>query len=86
MKSVSDQEAQANFQDVLASAQNERVVITRQGKPSAVVLGLESYDEEDLQLAVSPEFWNMIQLRRQGRSIPLAELKARLVLAGDAHE
>jgi len=38
------------------------------------------------QLAVSPEFWNMIQLRRQGRSIPLAELKARLGLAGDAHE
>jgi prevent-host-death family protein len=78
VKSVSDQEAQANFQDVLAIAQNEQVVITRQGKPSVVVLGLESYDEEDLRLAGSPEFWNMIQLRRQGRSIPLTELKARL--------
>ena len=83
MKSVSDQEAQANFEDLLASAQNERVLITRQGKPSAVVLGLESYDDEDLGLAVSPEFWKMIELRRQGRSIPLAELKARLGLAGD---
>ncbi|MCY2993516.1 MAG: type II toxin-antitoxin system Phd/YefM family antitoxin [Planctomycetota bacterium] len=86
MKSVSDQDAQANFQDVLASAQNERVVITRQGKPSAVVLGLESCDEADLRLAVSPEFWTMIQLRRQGNSIPLAELKVRLGLAGDARE
>ena len=86
VKSVSDQEAQANFEDLLASAQNERVLITRQGKPSAVVLGLESYDDEDLGLAVSPEFWKMIELRRQGRSIPLAELKARLGLAGDDRE
>ena len=86
MKSVSDEEAQANFQDLLATAQKERVVITRQGKPSAVVLGLESYDDEDLRLALSPEFWNMIQVRRQGRSIPLAALKARLGLAGDAGE
>ena len=86
MKSVSDQETQANFQDLLASAQNERVVITREGKPSAVVLGLESYDDEDVRLAVSPEFCEMIQLRRQGRSIPLIELKARLGLAGDVGE
>jgi hypothetical protein len=58
VKSISHQEAQANFEDLL----------------------------EDLRLAVSPEFWNMIQLRRQGRSIPLAELKARLGLADDARE
>ena len=62
------------------------MVITRQGKPSAVVLGLESYDEEDLRLAISPEFWNMIQVRRQGRSIPLAEVKARLGLAGEGYK
>ena len=60
------------------------MVITRQGKPSAVVLGLESYDQEDLELIASPEFWNMIQSRREGRSIPLGELKSRLGLADDA--
>lgn len=35
-------------------------------------------DEEDLQLATSPEFWRMIEERRCGPSIPLAELEARL--------
>ena len=46
MRTISDHEAQGDLQQVLDSAQNERVVITRRGKPAAVVLGLESYDEE----------------------------------------
>ena len=38
------------------------------GKPAAVVLGLESYDAEDLATASSPEFWRMIRQRRRGGS------------------
>jgi PHD/YefM family antitoxin component YafN of YafNO toxin-antitoxin module len=63
---------------VLDLAQAERVVITRRGKPSAVVVGIDGYDEEDLALASSPAFWRMIEERRMGRFISRAELKKRL--------
>ena len=80
MKSISAADARSDFEAVLDSAQAERIVITRRGKPSAVVVGIEGYDEEDLALASSPAFWRMIEERRKGRSIPLAELKKRLHL------
>ena len=78
MKSISLAEARADIEAVLDSAQKERVLVTRAGKPSAVIVGIESYDEEDLALARAPEFWRMIEQRRQGRFISLTQLKARL--------
>ena len=79
MKPITAVQAEADFDKVLDSAQEERIVIMRGGKPSAVVVGVESYDEEELELATSPEFWRMIEARRRrGTSIPLSELRARL--------
>lgn len=78
MKSFTMAEASSDISAMLKAAQKERIVLLRGGKPSAVVVGVESYDEEDLRLATSNEFWEMIEARRAGRSIPLAELKARL--------
>ena len=74
-------EAEANFGSVLNRSQAERVVIERDGKPIAIVFGLEDDDAEDVELARSSEFWQMIADRRQhGRSIPLADLKLELGL------
>ncbi|MCP3962345.1 MAG: type II toxin-antitoxin system Phd/YefM family antitoxin [bacterium] len=42
MKTISACDAQRDLQRVLDSAQEERVVITRDGKPVAVVFGLGS--------------------------------------------
>ncbi len=79
MKPITAVQAEADIDKVLDSAQKERIVIMRGGKPSAVIVGIESYDEEELELATSPEFWRMIEeRRRRGRSIPLSELRARL--------
>jgi hypothetical protein len=47
----------------------------RTRKPNA---GLEALDAEQLALAMSPEFWRMIESRRQGPEISLAESKKRL--------
>jgi prevent-host-death family protein len=80
MKSISVADARSDFEAVLDSAQAEGIVITRRGKPSAVVVRIECYDQEDLALASSPAFWRMIEERRRGRSIPLDELKKRLKL------
>ena len=66
---------------VLDSAQTERIVISRGGRPSAVLVGIEAYDAEDLQRATSSEFWRMIgQRRAHGKEVPLAEVEARLGL------
>src|SRR4051794_38368563 len=78
MKSISVADAQVNLEAVLKSDQGERVVLMREGKPSAILMGIEGYDEEDLQLATSAPFWEMIEARRKGPSIPLAEFRARL--------
>jgi prevent-host-death family protein len=79
VKPITAVQAEADLDKVLDSAQKERVVIMRGGKPSAVVVGVESYDEEELELATSPGFWRMIEARRRrGTSIPLSDLRARL--------
>ena len=78
MKSISVAQAKADIDGALNSAQKGQVVIMRAGRPSAVLIGVESLDAEDRELASSPQFWRMIEQRRSGRSIRLAELKARL--------
>jgi len=79
VKPITAVQAEADLDKVLDSAQKERIVIMRGGKPSALLVGVESYDDEELELATSPEFWRMIEARRRrGTSVPLSELRARL--------
>lgn len=59
-------------------AQADRVVVTREGKPVAFVIGAENYEEEDFEWMASAEFWRLIQARRQEPSITRAELERRL--------
>jgi antitoxin (DNA-binding transcriptional repressor) of toxin-antitoxin stability system len=79
MKRIAAQELATNVDAILHSAQTERIVISRGGKPCAVLVGIEGYDAEDLRWASSATFWDMIRQRRtQGKSLPLAEVEARL--------
>ncbi len=81
MKPIGAAEAQADLDSVLDLAQKERLVILRNGKPSAVIVGVEKYDAEDWELATSADFWRMIEERRHGPLLPLAQVKARLASA-----
>ena len=79
MKSISLDAAQADLNSLVTDSQFGRVVIERNGRPSAVVVGIEDYDEEDLARASSEEFWQMISDRRgPGRSTSLSEVRERL--------
>ena len=79
MKTIPANELQTNLDAVLNSSQSERILISREGKPCAVLVGIQDYDAEDLQLATSPDFWLMIRQRRaEGGSLPLAEVEAQL--------
>lgn len=79
MKTFAIGEAKKDLETVLDWAQKEKVVIFRNGKPCALVMGIQYYDKEDWELANSEEFWRMIQERRRNsRLIPLAEVEDRL--------
>jgi hypothetical protein len=67
-----------SYEIFVHEAAADEIEALQSGKPSVVLVGVESYDDEDLQLASSSEFWELIQARRKGRSIPLAELRTRL--------
>jgi prevent-host-death family protein len=62
----------------LEAAQHERVLVTHQGKPLAVVIGVENKDEEDFDLEASPDFWRMIEERRRRPTVALKDVEAEL--------
>jgi prevent-host-death family protein len=68
---------------ILNAAQRERILITRNGEPLAVVVGVEHKDAEDFRLEASPEFWQMIDERRRCPTIPLKDIETEL-FADDA--
>ena len=56
-------------------AQHEHILITRNGKPVALIVGLEELDEEQLQLGSSDKFWKLISERRQDKTMDRAALE-----------
>ena len=69
---------EANLEECVRDAQRGRVVLTRQGKPVAVLIGVKGLDLEQIELGHSDEFWNLIRARRRQRAISRKELDAKL--------
>ncbi len=69
---------QASLGVCVDDAQQERVILTRNGKPVALIIGLEGLDEEQLQLGRSDKFWTLIEQRRKQKTISRAELEQKL--------
>ena len=59
MKTISVQELQKHVKEVVASAQHDRVVVTRHGEQAAVLLGVEGKDWETVVLETGPAFWDL---------------------------
>jgi hypothetical protein len=77
MKTVEADQFAANVRAYLRDSQTETIVVTQSGKPCALLHGVD-YDEEQLQLINSQEFWSMIEERRKRPTIPWEEAKRRL--------
>ena len=78
MKVLAIREAKAGLSAALDEAQHERVLITRNGKPSAIVIGVEGHDYEDVLLMSNPRFWEMIEAsRRDPTTYTMAEIRKR---------
>jgi len=77
MKSVDAGQFAANVNQYLQDSLGELIVVTKAGKPWAVIQGL-NYDDEQLELVNSAEFWSMIRQRRNEKTIPWDVAKAKL--------
>jgi prevent-host-death family protein len=81
MKVVSLREAKALLSSFVDKSQTDRVLITRHGRPAALVIGVQGEELEDLLTMGNPRFWEMLAVRRRSpRGVPLAEVRRRLGL------
>jgi PHD/YefM family antitoxin component YafN of YafNO toxin-antitoxin module len=69
---------QVSLDQCVSEAQRERVVILRDGKPVALVIGVEGLDEEQLQLASSDRFWALMSQRRNEKTMSRADLEQKI--------
>ena len=76
MKLVSLDEAR--IEACVKDAQRERVVLTRNNKPVALMVGVEGLDEEQLELGASDKFWKLIAQRRAQKTISRADLERKI--------
>jgi prevent-host-death family protein len=78
MKQLTLEQLSKQLQDYVRSAQGEQILITDNGKPIALLLGLENSDPEQLNLQLSAQFWEMISDRRKRPTVPFPVVEAQL--------
>jgi prevent-host-death family protein len=82
MKEITIEQLERNAYALIDAAQSERLLVTQNGKPLALLVGIENKDQEDLALESSPAFWRMIEERRKEPTVALSAIKEKL-LAGN---
>jgi len=82
MKTVSMRDLQKRLKACVDDAQEDRVVVTRHGRPAAVLVGVEGEDWESVVQQTDPSFWKLIRARRRQSTISLEQLKSRLQRKG----
>jgi len=69
----------ADFASYLDEAQGSKIVVTRHGRPAALLVGIEGLDMEQVLLGADPKFWKMIrQRRRELATITMEEVESDL--------
>lgn len=85
MKVVALAKAKNELSAYVEEAQRGRVLLTRHGKPAALIIGVEGEEFEDLMTRSDPEFWQMIEARRRAsKTITASAMRERLGLAKKA--
>jgi prevent-host-death family protein len=78
MKTVNARDLQKKIKECVDLSQQDQVVITRRGKPAAVMVGVEGKDWEDVVLQTSSTLWKFIEERRKEPTMSMKELRSRL--------
>lgn len=69
---------QAKLADCIKRARDDRVVITRNGKPLVLMVNVAGMDLEQVELGSSDKFWTLMTERRKEKTISRQELERRL--------
>jgi prevent-host-death family protein len=79
MKVISIRAAKASLSNYMGEAQQDPVLITRDGKPAALMIGVEGEQLEDLLTVANPRFWELVESRRRSsKRVSIAEVRRRL--------
>jgi len=80
MKLVGIRKAQAELSSLADRSQQELIVLTRHGRPIAVITGVEGRDLEDIMLSRDPTFLGVMERRARyaGPMVEHAELRAEV--------
>ncbi len=78
MKTVNARDLQKRIKECVDMSQQDKVVITRHGKPAAVLVGVEGKDWADVALQTSSTFWKLVEGRRKEPTVSMKELRNRL--------
>lgn len=80
MKTINVRNLQKKIRICVDRSQKDHIVVTRNGEPTAVIIGVKGMDWERLALQMSSSFWKAIEKRRKEKTISLHELKKSLEL------
>ena len=77
MKTINVRKLQQHVRDCVKTSKRSRVVVTRHGIPTALIIGVEGTDWETLALQTNPSFWRMIEKRRKENTMSLDAMRQR---------
>jgi prevent-host-death family protein len=66
MRLVALQESESGLSALVEQAQQERVLLTKDGRPVAVLIGVEGQDPEAVRLAADARAWRWLEGRGRG--------------------
>lgn len=69
---------QASLDTCVDDAQHERIIIIRDGKPIALIVGVAGMDEEQLRLGSNDKFWRLVAERRTQKVVSRMELEQNI--------
>jgi prevent-host-death family protein len=73
---------QTTLDRCVEEARQERIIVTRKGRPVALVISVEGLDEEQLQLGSSDRFWERVAEWRSEKTLSRAELEETIDAKG----
>lgn len=81
MKVVPLGKVKNELSNYVEKSQRDQVLITRHGRPAAILIGVEGESIEDVLTASDGDFWALIEERRkQSKTISAEEVRRRLAL------
>ncbi|RMI26807.1 MAG: type II toxin-antitoxin system Phd/YefM family antitoxin [Calditrichaeota bacterium] len=86
MKVVEMSQVKESFQEYFGSLPDDFLVITKKGRPVAVILPMSKIDSETLLLSIDPDFLAIIEKARkefeEGKSLSMEQMKEEILKTG----